>query len=592
MNKITKRLLAIASALLIGVSAIPNMGADKAVAAEKKKVSYTTSKKYTFDETYNWGYYTEPEEDGDYQLLVIIHGSGKNGCSWLKNAMPSNMEKWINKGYIEPMVVAMPWITQKLDEKWGIQDHKKFVKNGYIETLGKNFSEKSSKVDTSKTVAVTGYSMGGSDALGAGALYPDTFKDIGGLSSSWTFYKEGADGAIASKKSDINFTKDKDAHIFVSYGTGENYEFKNNAVNYKNVIDEKLGKGTTQLYAGDKSWGAHGATTLWDREIFCFIYYIQHDELPTAEMIEDACGDSPAESTVITTEAAKKAPEINSVKLSLSDGLEGTVKIGQDYTISVKASGEGLSYQWEWSENGIDYKTSTAPGYDADTVHLVGKENRPIIYYRCKVSNSTGYVVSDPVVITHEKEVTTEAPKKNTDITVSIKVNELKVKYDQPFDVSVDAAGDDLNYKWQYSTDGKEWKDSIYANDSATLNVEKATRNVYYRCIVSNSVKEIISDTITVYVEPVINSISSTVKDGKVAVGDPYSITVDAKGIGLTYQWQYSTDGKEWKDSIESGNTTNVLELTGNKYVDRIFYRCKVTSVCTSVYTDTLTFVH
>ena len=62
------------------------------------------------------------------------------------------------------------------------------------------------------------------------------------------------------------------------------------------------------------------------------------------------------------------------------------------------------------------------------------------------------------------------------------------------------------------------------------------------------------------------------------AVGDTATFTVSATGDGLTYQWQYSTDGGTiWSDSSNTGNTTNTLSIPFLAHRVGQLYRCVVT---------------
>ena len=185
-----KRLIRLLSAV---IAVVITMASFVFAQDTKAAVAYTydgTVKDYTIEKTYNYGKYFEPSEDGKYQVLIYVHGSGETGGCGQGN-MPSGllnlMNKWIFNGYCEPFVVICPRIEQIKEKKWGITDFGEFVTEGYLEKLVEEIKAGniSSKVDTSKPIAIAGYSMGGAVALCAGAKFSDTFYNVGSISPSW-----------------------------------------------------------------------------------------------------------------------------------------------------------------------------------------------------------------------------------------------------------------------------------------------------------------------------------------------------------------------------------------------------------------------
>ena len=99
-----------------------------------------TIKDYTYTETLNTGRYFQPSADGKYPLMLYFHGSSKQtGLSDqgnLPERLLNDMNKWIDMGYCDPMVVVCPKITNTV--YWGTVDFQGFVDNGYLDTLLKN----------------------------------------------------------------------------------------------------------------------------------------------------------------------------------------------------------------------------------------------------------------------------------------------------------------------------------------------------------------------------------------------------------------------------------------------------------------------
>lgn len=74
---------------------------------------------------------------------------------------------------------------------------------------------------------------------------------------------------------------------------------------------------------------------------------------------------------------------------------------GSTVEFTVVASGEGLTYQWQWWKAEINaWTNTTVSGNTTASISVEATEARNGYQYRCLVSNSLGYVVSDPVMLT------------------------------------------------------------------------------------------------------------------------------------------------------------------------------------------------
>ena len=61
-------------------------------------------------------------------------------------------------------------------------------------------------------------------------------------------------------------------------------------------------------------------------------------------------------------------------------------------------------------------------------------------------------------------------------------------------------------------------------------------------------------------------------------VGDTVRFTVEARGEGLTYQWQSNVNGgKDWGVSGAGGNTTASMTVKLQTHNPGYLYRCKIT---------------
>ena len=150
------------------------------------------------------------------------------------------------------------------------------------------------------------------------------------------------------------------------------------------------------------------------------------------------------------------------------------------------------------------------------------------------------------------------------------------------FTVGVSASGTDLSYQWQYSSDGgRTWKSSsLPGNKTATLSTELTEARLVYRfrCVISGVYGLTVTSDEVRMIKAAELAITSQPEDYEGSIGDPASFTVEATGAGLSYQWQYSSDGgATWRSSSLTGSKTATLstELTEARLVYR--FRCVVT---------------
>ena len=72
-------------------------------------------------------------------------------------------------------------------------------------------------------------------------------------------------------------------------------------------------------------------------------------------------------------------------------------------------------------------------------------------------------------------------------------------------------------------------------------------------------------------------AITAQPKSVTVTAGNKANFTVEATGVGLTYQWQYQTaPGAEWKDSSASGAKTASVSVTATAARNGYLYRCVI----------------
>jgi len=82
-----------------------------------------------------------------------------------------------------------------------------------------------------------------------------------------------------------------------------------------------------------------------------------------------------------------------------SQPVDAVGQLGDIVKFSVKVSGEVTSYQWQYSD-GYGWYDNSDPGANTATVSVEVRDYRNGYRYRCIISNSLGYVVSDAATLT------------------------------------------------------------------------------------------------------------------------------------------------------------------------------------------------
>ena len=247
----------------------------------------------------------------------------------------------------------------------------------------------------------------------------------------------------------------------------------------------------------------------------------------------------------------------------------------------VKASGGDLKYQWYYrtSADGVWTKVSAESGKTA-SYEMQVKARHNGYQYRCKVTNSQGYVYTKVRTL----HVISAAPViKNHPVSQHVVAGEAAV-------FSVTATGNGLKYQWYYQTpEGKRNAVSAASGKTATLKVNaKAYHDGYrYECVVSNAVGTQWSKVATLYVSYDEPAITAGPQNKAVRVDDVTYFFANATGGDLNYQWYYRTsETGAWKETASSTGKTQSLEVSVKERHNGYQYRCKVWNTFGEVFTE------
>lgn len=69
-----------------------------------EQVYDSTLESYQIEENVNFGKVLVPKADGQYPVIIFMHGSG--GLSGVTSSIYAKMEKWVGAGYADPVVLV------------------------------------------------------------------------------------------------------------------------------------------------------------------------------------------------------------------------------------------------------------------------------------------------------------------------------------------------------------------------------------------------------------------------------------------------------------------------------------------------------
>ena len=343
---------------------------------------------------------------------------------------------------------------------------------------------------------------------------------------------------IVSPPADVTIAAGKTA-VFTVEATGSDlayqWQYKDPTSDWKNSTSTGYDTNTIKVQ------GVSGETNRNGFQYRCVI-----TDANGNQMISDPATLTVTEQLKITTQPADYTGAVNS-----------TAKF------TVEATGDGLSYQWQYSDNGGKTWLASSLKTATYSAKLTAEKDGRMV--RCIVTDQYG------------NSVTSDAAKM-TVATLSILAQPANYTgaLNSTAKFAVMAEGDGLKYQWQYSDDeGKTWGKSTITSATYSAQLTAAKNGRMVRCIVtdqygntaiSSAAKMTIVSSLKITTQP---------KDYTGAVNSTAKFTVAASGTGLTYQWQYSDDnGKTWlASSIKTA--TYSAKFTADK--NNRMVRCIVT---------------
>ena len=225
-----------------------------------------------------------------------------------------------------------------------------------------------------------------------------------------------------------------------------------------------------------------------------------------------------------------------------ADPKSANVKSGSKATLSVKAKGKDLHYQW-YSRGDEQHDWAAIAGATKSSYAVTGSKGNMGWLYRCGVSNEGGTVYSDAATL----HVTLQPPVVKTQPKNQAVLSGKTVKF------TVKASGKGLTYQWfERPSAQAEWA-PVPAGTKATLSLMAigAMNGSEYYCHVENADGWADSDPAALAVAPQPASVKTQPKDATVKSGAKAKFTVKGAGPNLRYQWFEQAAGSDGWIEIE-----------------------------------------
>lgn len=240
---------------------------------------------------------------------------------------------------------------------------------------------------------------------------------------------------------------------------------------------------------------------------------------------------------------------------------------GDGVVFTVEATGSNLTYDWQLDGAPIGVATPVLSISPLDKATHEGT-------YRCLVTGDCGSLLSDPAVLTINR---------NVSIAGAPVVSSNPVCENSSTAITVNATGDGLTYLWK-KNGALITGIKVSGQTSAQLVISNATTadvGIYSCTVTGVCGTSETSTSINLVVNPNTVIVTQPLSYTK-CNGDEVTFTVQTLGDGLAYQWKKgdASGPNVVNDARISGATTNVLRITGIIAADAGSYTCVATGSC------------
>ena len=369
-------------------------------------------------------------------------------------------------------------------------------------------------------------------------------------------------------------------------GTGMMYDYDEVhmpewAVYGEKVRELRFGKGIT-LIDGDAFTGLinleiihyEGSEKAWEDleytgekekcEVFAGVTEYFFDEVESEEVSEEA--GKPAKAAAVGLESVTEPEDVSA-------------EAGENVSLHIEANLEDVYYQWQWSKDGTTWKDCSSAGHDTDTFGFVMKETLDGRYYRCLVFDDNDEVISKSARISLAVNEPLDITRQPEDVTASAGEN---------VSLHVEANKADAEYQWQWSKDGKTWKNCTsvgFNTDTFGFAMKETLSGRLYRCVVTSGDEQVTSEGAVVTIDVPL-MITLNPESVEAAAGERVILHVEANKADVGFRWQWSADGNIWKNCSSAGYNTDTFSFQMKESLNGRVYRCTVTSGDESVVSE------
>jgi predicted outer membrane repeat protein len=219
-------------------------------------------------------------------------------------------------------------------------------------------------------------------------------------------------------------------------------------------------------------------------------------------------------------QSANAVVTINGPATITSQPVNTTIYATQTLMLSVTATGQSLSYQWQ--KQGASGTYANISGATSSTYSNPNATTADAGVYRVQVSNPGGTTNSNPATVT-----VNAAP------TITTQPSGQTIYAGQALQLSVVGNGQGLQFQWFHGATAITGANAATYSDGAAQSSDAGN----YYVIVSNAAGSVTSNTVVVVVNGP-PTIATQPSGQSVYATQPLSLSVVANGQGLTYQWQ------------------------------------------------------
>ena len=229
---------------------------------------------------------------------------------------------------------------------------------------------------------------------------------------------------------------------------------------------------------------------------------------------------------------------------------------GQKISVSVKATGDGLTYQWYLAKKGSSTFSKSSIASATYSTTMSDSVNGRQVY--CIVTDASGSSIKSQTAILNLK----------TPLKITTQPKSVTVAEGETAKVSLAAQGNGLKYTWYFKDAGASSFSKTSSFTGTTYSVEmtaaRAGRQVY--CVVSDLHGNTVKSNVATLNMAASLKITSQPKSVAVASGETATVSLTAQGDGLTYTWYFKSPSASsfTKTTSFTSNTSNFFALFHN----------------------------